>query len=115
MIKRPMAAFIHHNNHCSKWKPINYAPEVKERTTNNIPRAKAVKQKDKLYELEIIQEDEYLGKVKVHYIGYGSEEDEWRDRSDIIIRLTLLFLVLDNFLQTFSVSVVVVRSPFELM
>lgn len=37
-----------------------------------------------LYELEIVEEDVYTNKVKVHYVGYGSDDDEWRDRTEIV-------------------------------
>ena len=40
---------------------------------------------DKLYQLEIIEEDATNGKVKVHYTGYGSDDDEWRDKEDIVV------------------------------
>ena len=50
-----------------------------------LPRAKRIKQKDTtLYELEIVEEDVYNNKVKVHYIGYDSDDDEWRDKADIV-------------------------------
>ena len=50
-----------------------------------LPRAQTAKCQNKLYELEIVDEDESSGKVKVHYTGYGSEDDEWRDREDIVM------------------------------
>lgn len=31
-----------------------------------------------------MEEDETNDMVKVHYIGYGNEHDEWRSRSDIV-------------------------------
>ena len=37
---------------------------------------------NKLYELEVLEEDD--GRVKVHYLGYDSQYDEWRDRDDIV-------------------------------
>jgi len=36
-------------------------------------------QKSKLYPIEVIERDNVTGKVKVHYIGYGSNGDEWND------------------------------------
>ena len=51
--------------------------DYKELSTVRLPRAKPVKNTDKLYELEVIE-------VKVHYVGYGSEYDEWRDKADIV-------------------------------
>ena len=38
---------------------------------------------DKLYQLEIIEEDTTIGQVKVHYTGYSS--DEWRNKEDIVV------------------------------
>jgi len=38
-----------------------------------------------LYRLEIIEEDtESSDRVKIRYIGYGSQFDEWRQRSEIV-------------------------------
>ena len=42
------------------------------------------KRDDKLYELDIVEEDVLTQRVKVHYIGYGSEDDEWRDKDEIV-------------------------------
>ena len=39
---------------------------------------------EKLYRLKVIEEDETKGWVKVSYMGYGSQYDEWRPKSDII-------------------------------
>lgn len=50
----------------------------------HLPRAKRAKKEATLYELEIVEEDVYTNKVKVHYIGYDSDDDEWRDRADIV-------------------------------
>ena len=39
----------------------------------------------KLYRLRVLEEDEAnADHVKVRYIGYGSECDEWRSRKDIV-------------------------------
>ena len=37
-----------------------------------------------LYELEILEND-YTGWVKVHYTGYDSDCDEWRNKEDIVV------------------------------
>ena len=37
-----------------------------------------------LYELEILEND-YTGRVKVHYTGYDSDCDEWRNKEDIVV------------------------------
>ena len=47
-----------------------------------LPRLRAAK--DKLYELEIVEENVLTQRVKFHYIGYGSEDDEWRDKDEIV-------------------------------
>ena len=43
-----------------------------------------MKQDDKLYDLDIVEEDVLTQRVKVHYIGCGSEDDEWRDKDKIV-------------------------------
>jgi len=43
-------------------------------------------QKSKLYPLEVIERDNVTGKVKVHYIGYGSNGDEWNDDDIVELR-----------------------------
>lgn len=49
-----------------------------------LPRAKCIKDIDAtLYELEIV-EDVYNSRVKVHFVGYDSGCDEWRDKADIV-------------------------------
>lgn len=60
------------------------AKDYKQLLTLCLPRAKPLKNTDKLYELEVIEEDVYTSKVKVHYVGYDSEYDEWRDNADIV-------------------------------
>ena len=37
---------------------------------------------DKLYPVEVTERA--LNRVKIHYIGYGSDDDEWRDADDIV-------------------------------
>ena len=43
---------------------------------------------EKLYELEVIEKDRQNRRVKVHYVGYESEYDEWRDEKDVNILLS---------------------------
>ena len=45
-----------------------------------IPRVRRQKVEDKLYPVEVTERT--LNRVKIHYIGYGSEDDEWRDADD---------------------------------
>ncbi|MCG8620647.1 MAG: hypothetical protein MJE68_01430 [Proteobacteria bacterium] len=40
---------------------------------------------EKLYELEVIEKDRQNRHVKVYYVGYESEYDEWRDEKDVKI------------------------------
>ena len=49
-----------------------------------LPRAKRIKKDATLYELEIVEEDVYNNRVKVHFIGYDSDDDEWRNKADIV-------------------------------
>ncbi|CAB4031443.1 Hypothetical predicted protein [Paramuricea clavata] len=46
------------------------------------PKQEKVK-KDKLYPIEIIDRDKCSNKVKIHYTGYSSEFDEWRDATEV--------------------------------
>ena len=39
----------------------------------------------RLYELEIVEEDDFTSRVKVHYIGYDSEYDQWRNKEDVVV------------------------------
>ena len=41
-------------------------------------------EKTTFYRLKILEEDESRGLVKINYIGYSNEWDEWRRREDII-------------------------------
>ena len=49
--------------------------DYKQLSDLQLPRLRA-KQDDKLYDLDIVEEDMLTQRVKVHYIGYGSEDDE---------------------------------------
>ena len=52
-----------------------------------LPVAKRSRQQrrteSELYPVEVVERDEETYKVKVHYIGYGSSDDEWKD-GDIV-------------------------------
>ena len=39
---------------------------------------------ERLYRLEVIEKDDENGRVKVRYIGYGEEYDEWKLAEDIV-------------------------------
>ena len=56
--------------------------DYKQLSDLQLPRLR-VKQDDKLYELDIV-EDVLTQRVKVHYIGYRLEDDEWRDKDEIV-------------------------------
>lgn len=40
---------------------------------------------EELYELEVVDRDRANHRVKVHYIGYDSDDNEWRNESDVKI------------------------------
>ena len=51
-----------------------------------LPRARKFKSElaDRLYAVEVVEKDKEGGKVKVHYLGYGPEYDEWKDEEEIV-------------------------------
>ena len=55
-------------------------PRKRQRT-----RLESADTDQKLYRLRIVEEDNEIDFVKVRYLGYGSEDDEWRAREDIVI------------------------------
>ena len=59
--------------------------DYKKLADTPLPRAKPVRKDDTLYELEVLEEDTTNGRVKVHYTGYGSEHDEWRDKNNVVV------------------------------
>ena len=53
----------------------------------SLPRCRATSSlKRNLYDIEIVDEDEESDRVRIHYVGYSSEYDEWRNRSEIVVR-----------------------------
>ena len=48
-----------------------------------LPRATREK-KSRLYSVEIVERNVLAGKVKIHYVGYSSSDDEWRDAADVV-------------------------------
>ena len=52
----------------------------------SLPRRRATSSLKNLYDIEIVDEDEEKDKVRIHYVGYSSEYDEWRNRSEIVVR-----------------------------
>ena len=84
-----------HSNQQSHFSPLLMATRYdlrskdrknyKELSEVKLPRSQHRIQRDTtLYELEIVEEDVYTNRVKVHYIGYESDDDEWRDRTEIV-------------------------------
>ena len=56
----------------------------KNEETAMLPRLMPKKRKadDHLYPMEVI--DKVGSRVKIHYTGYGSEYDKWREEKDIV-------------------------------
>lgn len=50
--------------------------------TLDLPRVKKVSCRNKLYPIRIIEQDG--SRVKIHYEGYNSSSDEWREQNEII-------------------------------
>jgi len=73
-------------------RPRRYTSKQDYRSLTNgvsMPRSfysTSVKQQQpgNLYQLKIVEEDQTNDMVKVHYIGYGIEHNEWRSRSDTV-------------------------------
>jgi len=60
-----------------------HRPNYKFLADIELPKAKrSCTKKDKLYDVTIVGRQGT--KLKVHYVGYGSQHDEWRDEADII-------------------------------
>lgn len=57
--------------------PKNY----RELNELKLPRPERVKAVDKLYAVEVIEEDG--DRVKIHYVGYEDRFDEWRQREEL--------------------------------
>ena len=49
-----------------------------------LPRWRRPKAEAKLYTVEILEEDTEKKQVKVHYLGYGVEHDEWIKEEDAV-------------------------------
>ena len=60
---------------------VNY----RDLTTVVLPRAVREKQADsRLYSVNVVEKNPLTHKVKIHYIGYDSDQDEWHDEADIV-------------------------------
>ncbi len=53
-----------------------------------LPRSRRLtsRPEDVLYQVDVVEEDDETGRVKVHYVGYGDEDDEWKDGSEIVLK-----------------------------
>ena len=49
-----------------------------------LPRWRRLKAEPKLYSIEILEEDQQNRRVKVHYVSYGDEDDEWIKEEDTV-------------------------------
>jgi hypothetical protein len=56
-----------------------------EQTNHVALPAKCREKPNKLYDIEIVAEDDEQEQVKVHYIGYSSSYDEWKPSSEVVI------------------------------
>ena len=48
-----------------------------------LPRKRATTERNKFYEVEIVEEKGAL--VKVHYTGYSSNYDEWKPKDEVVL------------------------------
>ena len=66
----------------------SHIPDYREKKESDIPapyRKKIHhKIKDNLFPIEVVEEDTDSARYKVHYIGYSSAYDEWRERDAIV-------------------------------
>jgi hypothetical protein len=49
----------------------------------HLPKPMKRKREAKLYPVLVIEEDKENGRVKVHYVGYSTKFDEWKDTDEI--------------------------------
>lgn len=60
-------------------------PDYKEKKETDLPAAfkkRHLKNNDELYPVEVIEED--LTRYKVHYLGYSSSYDEWKEKEAVV-------------------------------
>ena len=62
----------------------SHCPSYKEKGEWDIPAHYRRKVQDKLYPIEVIEEDPVSTLCKVHYIGYSSVYDEWKEKDAIV-------------------------------
>ena len=56
--------------------------DYRELTSVKLPKACKISSKDKLYPIEVVETDG--SRARIHYIGYGDSNDEWRDLSELV-------------------------------
>lgn len=67
-------------SYTTRGRKVNY--KLLSNPWPQIPRLRRQKVEDKLYPVEVTERA--LNRVKIHYIGYGYDDDEWRDADDIV-------------------------------
>ena len=62
-------------------------PDYKKLSDVVLPRAKRSDcgSKSKLYAVSVVERQPEHRRVKIHYMGYGVQHDEWRDEEEIIV------------------------------
>lgn len=58
--------------------------KIPKRVRSNIKKKVTGSSTSKLYRLRVLDKDEENSRVRVRYIGYSSEFDEWRRKEDIV-------------------------------
>ena len=57
--------------------------DYRKLTDIQLPRQmKGSEIREKLYPIEVVEREGE--RVKIHYIGYGDDEDEWREASELV-------------------------------
>lgn len=69
-----------------KSKRVKQVRNYKELSDVKIPKAKRLKQgaPGKLFPVTIVEEDDSTRRYKVHYVGYSSCYDEWKDCEELV-------------------------------
>ena len=60
-------------------EPFNY----REMVEIKLPKKSRSKDKD-LYAVDVVDDNDGQGRVKIHYVGYSSSHDEWRDETELV-------------------------------
>ena len=92
-------------SHDYNLRNANRKRSYREMNTLDLPRVKKTSCRNKLYPIKIVERDG--SRVKIHYVGYNSSNDEWREQNDIIT-------LSDQAHSTTSCSTVTQVQPFSL-